>query len=136
MRRQTRGMTAIGMSVAAASVLAVPLFANAGGGSRDTGHPKHPHTASTVKLDILAINDFHGQLEQLDPARTSSGRINQTPAGGAEYLATQPASDTEVLGVNSKADLAAVERIASDRVSDRGQVRAHLMPECTRGADL
>ena len=88
MRRQTRGLTAIGISVAAASVLAVPLFANAGGGSRDTGHPKHPHTASTVKLDILAINDFHGQLEKLDPARTSSGRINQTPAGGAEYLAT------------------------------------------------
>ncbi len=40
-----------------------------------------------VKLDLLAINDFHGQLEKLDATKTSSGRINNTPAGGASYLA-------------------------------------------------
>jgi len=40
-----------------------------------------------VKLDLLAINDFHGNLEEIDAA-SSSGRINNTPAGGAEYLAT------------------------------------------------
>jgi len=39
-----------------------------------------------VKLDLLAINDFHGQLEVV-PSSSSSGRINNTPAGGAAYLA-------------------------------------------------
>ncbi|HYH35337.1 MAG TPA: bifunctional metallophosphatase/5'-nucleotidase [Nocardioides sp.] len=41
-----------------------------------------------VKMDLLAINDFHGQLEVVNPS-SSSGRINQTPAGGAAYLAAQ-----------------------------------------------
>ena len=39
-----------------------------------------------VKLDLLAINDFHGNLEVIPPT-SSSGRINNTPAGGAEFLA-------------------------------------------------
>ncbi|HEX6148282.1 bifunctional metallophosphatase/5'-nucleotidase [Nocardioides sp.] len=39
-----------------------------------------------VKLDLLAFNDFHGQLEVV-PSTSSSGRINNTPAGGAAYLA-------------------------------------------------
>ena len=39
-----------------------------------------------VKLDLLAINDFHGNLETV-PSTSSSGRINNTPAGGAAYLA-------------------------------------------------
>ncbi|QIK67234.1 bifunctional metallophosphatase/5'-nucleotidase [Nocardioides sp. HDW12B] len=39
-----------------------------------------------VKLDLLALNDFHGNLETIDPVKSSSGRINQTPAGGAAYL--------------------------------------------------
>src|SRR3954468_8988759 len=36
-----------------------------------------------VKLDLLAINDFHGNLE---PPTGSSGRVNNTNAGGAAYL--------------------------------------------------
>ncbi len=48
--------------------------------------PRHHHKPKDVKLQILAINDFHGQLE---PSQSSSsGVINGTPAGGAEYLAT------------------------------------------------
>jgi 5'-nucleotidase len=39
-----------------------------------------------VKLDLLAFNDFHGQLEVVPPT-SSSGRINNTPAGGGAYLA-------------------------------------------------
>jgi 5'-nucleotidase len=39
-----------------------------------------------VKLDLLAINDFHGNLEVVPPT-SSSGRINNTPAGGAAFLA-------------------------------------------------
>ncbi len=60
----------------------------------------------TTDIQILALNDFHGQLEVVDPVVSSAGRIgslqgsrpNQTcipggtpnciPAGGAEYLAT------------------------------------------------
>ena len=41
--------------------------------------------AGTVKLELLAINDFHGNLE---PPGGSSGVIGTTPAGGAAYLAT------------------------------------------------
>jgi 5'-nucleotidase len=39
-----------------------------------------------VRLQILALNDLHGQLEP--STSTSSGTINGTPAGGAEFLAT------------------------------------------------
>ena len=60
----------------------------------------------TTDIQILALNDFHGQLEVVDPVVSSAGRIgslqgsrpNQTcipggtpnciPAGGVEYLAT------------------------------------------------
>jgi 5'-nucleotidase len=41
-----------------------------------------------VKVQLLGFNDFHGQLEALDPAATSSGRVGSVPAGGAEYFAT------------------------------------------------
>lgn len=36
-----------------------------------------------VKVDLLAFNDFHGNLE---PPTGSSGRVNNTNAGGAAYL--------------------------------------------------
>jgi 5'-nucleotidase len=39
----------------------------------------------TVNVQILAVNDFHGNLE---PPAGSSGRIGTINAGGAEYLAT------------------------------------------------
>lgn len=39
----------------------------------------------TVAVQILAVNDFHGNLE---PPAGSSGRIGTINAGGAEYLAT------------------------------------------------
>jgi 5'-nucleotidase len=45
----------------------------------------------TVNVQILAINDFHGNLEAI-PSTSSSGRVETTPAGGAEYLATHIAS--------------------------------------------
>jgi 5'-nucleotidase len=45
-----------------------------------------PSRSDLVKLDLLAINDFHGNLEVIPPT-SSSGRINNTPAGGAEFLA-------------------------------------------------
>jgi 5'-nucleotidase len=44
-----------------------------------------PAAPTTVKIQLLAINDFHGNLE---PPAGSSGRIGTVTAGGAEYLAT------------------------------------------------
>jgi len=41
--------------------------------------------AQTTNVQILALNDFHGQLR---PPEGSSGRIGNTAAGGAEYLAS------------------------------------------------
>ena len=49
-----------------------------------------------VKVDLFAINDFHGQLETVPPdtrpGRTSTGEVLKGsidfPAGGVEYLAT------------------------------------------------
>jgi 5'-nucleotidase len=41
--------------------------------------------AKTTSVQILALNDFHGNLE---PPSGSGGRIGATNAGGVEYLAT------------------------------------------------
>ena len=41
--------------------------------------------SGTVNVQILAVNDFHGNLE---PPLGSSGRIGTVNAGGMEYLAT------------------------------------------------
>jgi len=42
--------------------------------------------STRIKVQLLALNDFHGQLEP--STSSSSGAIAGTPAGGAEYLAT------------------------------------------------
>ncbi|MGE3688590.1 MAG: bifunctional UDP-sugar hydrolase/5'-nucleotidase [Acidimicrobiia bacterium] len=55
--------------------------AAAGGGPKPTKQPDGP----TVDIQILAINDFHGNLQ---PPAGSSGRVGTVNAGGAEYLAT------------------------------------------------
>ncbi|MDQ2996586.1 MAG: metallophosphoesterase, partial [Chloroflexota bacterium] len=41
--------------------------------------------SGTVDVQILGVNDFHGNLE---PPSGSSGRVGTINAGGAEYLAT------------------------------------------------
>ena len=43
-----------------------------------------PASSATVDVQILAFNDFHGALE---PPAGANGRIGNTVAGGAEYLA-------------------------------------------------
>jgi 5'-nucleotidase len=45
---------------------------------------------ATVTVQLLAINDFHGNIE---PPTGSGGLINGVPAGGAEYLATHLKND-------------------------------------------
>ena len=91
--RVARRLVAIGASVVLLLTLAVP-----------SAVAKKP--VRTTDIQILGLNDFHGQLEVVNPIASSGGRIgalqgtfpNQTctpggtpnciPAGGVEYLAT------------------------------------------------
>jgi 5'-nucleotidase len=53
-------------------------------------HPDHDrpgHHRNLRELQVLAVNDVHGNLEPI-PSSSSSGRINDVPAGGAEFLAS------------------------------------------------
>ncbi len=80
------------VALVAAVSLAAGSLSNASAGVAEGGDAQRVYDAKAaaapyVKLDLLAINDFHGQLEKLDALVTSSGRINNTPAGGAAYLA-------------------------------------------------
>ena len=49
--------------------------------------PDKAGKAKTTEIQILALNDFHGQLREPD-STSSGGRIGATAAGGAEYLAS------------------------------------------------
>jgi 5'-nucleotidase len=76
--------------LAVPAVLAITLVAcgprwpgGGGGGGGGGGHPR------PVEVQILGLNDFHGNL---DPPSGSSGLIEGTPAGGAAYLATHVAA--------------------------------------------
>jgi 5'-nucleotidase len=48
---------------------------------------KPPHAGPNLNVQILALNDFHGQMRAPDPAVTSGNRVGNTPAGGSEALA-------------------------------------------------
>jgi 5'-nucleotidase len=55
-------------------------------GATPDGQPRLPaRDPGIVTVQVLAINDFHGNLE---PPSGTNGLINGTAAGGAEYLAT------------------------------------------------
>ncbi|MBA8801779.1 5'-nucleotidase [Nocardioides ginsengisegetis] len=91
-----------GRRVSALSVVALTSlslgFGAIAGSSEAATRQSHPDARSVyshlekvgatdyVKLDLLALNDFHGNLETV-PSTSSSGRINNTPAGGVAYLA-------------------------------------------------
>ena len=51
--------------------------------------PAGAKPSDTVAVQILAVNDFHGNLE---PPSGSSGRVGTVNAGGAAYLATHIAN--------------------------------------------
>ncbi len=59
--------------------------------SFSSAQAKPPKPPKTVNVQILALNDFHGNLEAI-PSTSSSGRVGSVPAGGAEYLATHIAN--------------------------------------------
>lgn len=82
----------VSLAIVLAALLAVPAALAAGG-------PKHDHNDTQVQL--LAINDFHGNLEPNTPGTirycceldqnpaVSRSVVVTRPAGGAEYLATE-----------------------------------------------
>jgi len=79
----------ITLLVALSLLLTAPV--NAGTNTDDDGHQaqsrhgkRNPKRTSTVELQILAINDFHGNID------TASGSFGGT--GGADYLATNIAA--------------------------------------------
>ena len=75
MRSRTQALVAL--------VAVLVLAAVVGGQAIARGH-------AAVNVQLLAINDFHGNLE---PPGGSSGAINGTAAGGSEYLATHLFND-------------------------------------------
>lgn len=76
MSRQSFRLLVYGLLIAA--LLGVTVFSfNAGSVS---AAPK-----GTVEVQILAINDYHGNLQ---PPSGSSGRVGDVDAGGVEFLAT------------------------------------------------
>jgi 5'-nucleotidase len=93
-----RGRRLICMLAAGATV----VLGLATGGSvtqAATAKPKPTHT----QIQLLAINDFHGNLAP-NLATSSSGNVNGIPAGGAEYLAThlkQMRAAAEAMGEQS-----------------------------------
>jgi 5'-nucleotidase len=79
---------------AAATAASLPLTLGAGAEAAPSKPAKPAPQApgqQPIKLDLLAINDFHGQLEKA-PASSSTGRVatrtGNVAAGGAAYLAT------------------------------------------------
>ncbi|NIK54499.1 bifunctional metallophosphatase/5'-nucleotidase [Kribbella shirazensis] len=94
-RARSGGRRAVGLLAAGA---AVALALAAGGSVSQAGAATEADTANQAaaaqakkpapthsQIQLLAINDFHGNLE---PAGGSGGNINGIPAGGAAYLAT------------------------------------------------
>ncbi len=77
-----RGPRAVALLAAGAAV----ALGLATGGTVTQAAPAKPKPTHT-QINLLALNDFHGNLAP-NPATSSSGNVNGTPAGGAEYLAT------------------------------------------------
>ncbi|KGN34809.1 5'-nucleotidase [Knoellia sinensis KCTC 19936] len=82
----------------AASALALPALIPGAAAAPPGGGPAEKN-ARTTEVQILALNDFHGQLRPPD-STSSGGRIGATPAGGAEFLA-QYVRDLEATNPNS-----------------------------------
>ena len=94
-------------------------------GVRDASNTaSSPRPGATVTVQLLAINDLHGNLE---PPSGSNGRINAVEAGGTEYLAThvknaiaqQPNSIVVAAG-----DLVGASPIASSMFHDEPTIEA------------
>jgi 5'-nucleotidase len=73
------------VAAALGAALVAPGLSNPVGAQTASSAPAAPNTTPGVlDLQLLGLNDFHGNLE---PPAGSGGRIGTTNAGGAEYLA-------------------------------------------------
>ena len=79
-KKRLGGRRALGLIAAGTAA----VLAMATGGTVTQAAPAKPKPTHT-QIQLLALNDFHGNLE---PAPGSGGNINGIPAGGAAYLAT------------------------------------------------
>ncbi len=68
--------------VALVAVVAALILAT---GATSKSKPPIIQNGSEVEVQLLALNDFHGNIQ---PPAGSSGRVGTVNAGGAEYLAT------------------------------------------------
>jgi len=99
-----------------------PLAALAACASVSTAPPTVP-PAAPVEVQILAINDFHGNLEP--PGLAYEGSKGKVPTGGAAYLATalkqlrSPASITVAAG-----DLISASPLVSSLYYDEPTIKA------------
>lgn len=73
-------MKKAGRTLSSAAVLVLPLASVASVAAQPSG---------TVNVQVLAVNDFHGNLL---PPSGSSGRVGTVDAGGVEFLATHISS--------------------------------------------
>ena len=80
-------MSCFGLRTPRLAMAALALFVASTSGAMAHGKPKPPppKPPKQVTIQILAINDFHGNIAA--PAG-SSGRVGTVDAGGAEYLST------------------------------------------------
>lgn len=88
----------LGLALVATSFSLTPGAVGAESATTEAAHAKAraKKPPRFTKLDLYAINDFHGQLEKgyvdQTPGRTGIGEVNvngtDVPAGGAEYLST------------------------------------------------
>jgi 5'-nucleotidase len=74
--------TVLALVTLAVAIAVAPIAAAKGDPS-----PRAVDKAQTTEIQILGLNDFHGQLEFV-PSTSSGGRIGATAAGGVEWLAT------------------------------------------------
>jgi 5'-nucleotidase len=78
-RRAGALTVAVLTSVALGATALTGTTASASKPSGTTGRQAYAQLAPQkeyVKLDLLALNDFHGNLKVVDPTRSSSGCIN------------------------------------------------------------
>ncbi len=76
-------MPQVATNRSASGLLLLLAFLGSSGTRQGAAQQARPVAVQVVQL--LAINDFHGNLE---PPAGADGMVNQVPAGGAEYLAT------------------------------------------------
>ncbi len=105
------GLGLVASPLALSSAMADDTASNA---SAAKHKPKH-HNARNIKVDLFALNDFHGQLESV-PSTSSGGRVGTVAAGGAEYLATHLKAlraNSEARGVNRTFTVAAGDLVGA-----------------------